>query len=53
MDTIRQVESSSDLYDLERYAQKLKVGNVKVINGQLKVVKESITKAADFIEAEV
>lgn len=53
MDTIRQVESSSDLYDLERYASELKVGNVRVINGQMEVVKGSITKAADFIEVEV
>lgn len=50
MDTIQQIESSSDPYDLERYASELKVGNVRVINGQMEVVKESIIKAADFIE---
>jgi hypothetical protein len=49
-DTIQQVENSSDLYDLKKYSSELKVGNVKVINGQMKVVKESIKKAVDFLK---
>lgn len=49
-DTIQQIENSSDLYDLEKYSSELKVGNIRIINGQMKVVKESVKKAVDFLE---
>jgi hypothetical protein len=48
-DSIRQLNDPFSLYDLEEYSEELKVGNVRVDNEQMKVIKNSIKTAADFL----
>lgn len=49
LDSIKQVDDPFTRYDLERYSEELKVGDVKVVNGQLEVIKNSIKTADEFL----
>ncbi|MDD2586846.1 MAG: hypothetical protein PHQ88_07920 [Bacteroides sp.] len=49
LDSIEQIDDPFSLYDLEKYSEELKVGNVRVDNEQMKVIKNSIKTAADFL----
>lgn len=48
-ESIEQLDNPFSLIDLEKYADELKIGNLSVINGQKKVIKNSIRNATDFL----
>jgi hypothetical protein len=52
LDSIRQVKDPFSLLDLERFSDELMVGNVRVKNGQMEVIKDSIRTAANFLTDE-
>ena len=37
------------LYDLKKYSEEIKIGNVEVINGQIKVIGSSVKTVNDFL----
>lgn len=50
LDSVKQIDDLFSLYDLEKYSEELKVGNVRVNNGQMKVIKNGIKTATDFLK---
>lgn len=49
-DKIKQIDDPFDFYDLERYSSELQVGDLRVVDSKITVVKESILTAADFLK---
>ncbi|HLQ83278.1 MAG TPA: hypothetical protein VK121_05505 [Pseudogracilibacillus sp.] len=50
IDEINHVEYYFSLYKLEEYVSELKVGNIRVINGERKIVTDSIVDMSEYLE---
>lgn len=52
-DEIRQINYASDLYELEEYASKFKVGHINVVDGEGEVKTASVMDALEYFETMV
>lgn len=49
LDSISQIDDPVLLYDLKKYSEEIKIGNVEVVNGQIKVIESSVKTVNDFL----